>query len=244
MVPARVVKSLTGLSKDQAKKLAPIFSTAWDDLDIKNGLHSNPNRPGRPESFKRNDVLIFVLAYLKMNSTFDALSLCFNVKRSTFYSLVRRGLNVLEAALDQIGAIPLKEIESPVQLLAILRGKKDIFLDVTERPIRRPKKNQRVFYSGKKKRHTVKNQILTDEDKKVIALSSSIPGSAHDFEILKNDGLINSMPESVKVHVDLGYYGLEGLCPRNIISIPDKKPKGGELTDAQKKETRKSQQYE
>lgn len=99
MVPARVVKSLTGLSKDQIKKLTPFFSAAWENTAIQRGLHSNPDRPGRPPSFTCRTILLFVLAYLKANSTIDALSFTFKVKRSTFYYLVRRGLNVLEAAI-------------------------------------------------------------------------------------------------------------------------------------------------
>ncbi|MDR2528645.1 MAG: transposase family protein, partial [Synergistaceae bacterium] len=33
-------------------------------------------------------------------------------------------------------------------------------MDVTESPIERPKRNQRKYYSGKKKRHTLKTQII------------------------------------------------------------------------------------
>lgn len=240
MIPARVVKSLTGLSKWQVKKLTPVFSAAWDNADIQQGLHSNPDRPGRPAQFERRSVLIFVLAHLKTDASFDALSFTFQVNRSTFYSLVRRGLDALDVALEQMGAMPLRDIKSPVELLAILRESKDVFLDVTERPIRRPRKNQRMFYSGKKKRHTVKNQILCDENKKIIALGNTIPGSAHDLEILKHSSLKDAIPKSVTVHVDLGYYGLDGICPDNVISIPDKKPKNSKLNPVQKKVTNKS----
>lgn len=240
MIPARVVKSLTGLSKSQIKKLTPFFSVAWNNADIQKGLHSNPNRPGRPSKLEHRSVLIFVLAYLKTDASFDALSFTFKVNRSTFYYLVRRGLHSLEAALEEIGVMPLRDIKSPLELLAILRGKKDVFLDVTERPIRRPKTMQRVFYSGKKKQHTVKNQILCDENKEIIALGDTIPGSAHDFEILKHSRLKSSIPKSVRIHVDLAYYGLEGICPDTKISIPDKKPKNNELNPSQKKITNKN----
>jgi hypothetical protein len=238
MLPARVVKSLTGLSKTQIKKLTPIFSACWDNADIKSGLHSNPDRPGRPPEYKHPNILIFVLAHLKTNLTFDALSIMFNVKRSTFYQLVCRGMNVLEMALDEVGAIPLKDINSPVILLGILRGKKHLFLDVTERPIRRPKRNQKKFYSGKKKRHTVKYQVLSDENKKIIALSETTSGNEHDFTIFKKSSLRENLPKNIKIHVDLGYQGIQEECQNNIISIPQKKPKNGELTSLQKKESK------
>jgi predicted DNA-binding protein YlxM (UPF0122 family) len=244
MIPARVVKSLTGLSKNQIKKLTPIFSACWENVDIKNGLHANPDRPGRPPEVKRTYILIFVLAYLKTNLTFDALAMMFSIKRSTFYDHVRRGLQVLEMALDDVGATPLEDIDSQLTLLAILRGKKHIFLDATERPIRRPKRKQRQFYSGKKKRHTVKYQILSDEDKKIIALSETVAGSAHDFQIFKRSRLKNNIPKRITTHVDLGYQGIHVECPTNVFSIPEKKPKNAELTSAQKKGIRRSHRFE
>ena len=42
--------------------------------------------------------------------------------------------------------------------------------DATETPIERPKKKQRDFYSGKKKRHTLKTQVVADKkSRKIIA---------------------------------------------------------------------------
>jgi len=38
---------------------------------------------------------------------------------------------------------------------------RELFFDATERPTRRPTTGQRAFYSGKKKRHTIKNQVVT-----------------------------------------------------------------------------------
>jgi hypothetical protein len=44
---------------------------------------------------------------------------------------------------------------------ALLNGEFEaIILDVTEQPMERPTKKQRQFYSGKKKRHTIKAQLI------------------------------------------------------------------------------------
>ena len=37
---------------------------------------------------------------------------------------------------------------------------RELFFDATERPTRRPERGQREFYSGKKKRHTIKTQVV------------------------------------------------------------------------------------
>src|SRR5215204_3262964 len=36
----------------------------------------------------------------------------------------------------------------------------ELFFDATERPIPRPTRGQKRFYSGKKRRHTVKTQVV------------------------------------------------------------------------------------
>ena len=59
-------------------------------------------------------------------------------------------------------------------------------IDGTEREIRRPKdpEKQKIFYSGKKKTHTVKNNIIADAaGKKVICLSGTYEGKKHDKKI-------------------------------------------------------------
>ena len=57
------------------------------------------------------------------------------------------------------------------------------FHDGVERPIQRPKDvaAQQAYYSGKKKQHTVKNNILIKvSDSKVVFLTPSYEGRIHD----------------------------------------------------------------
>lgn len=42
-----------------------------------------------------------------------------------------------------------------------------VVVDATEVEIERPQKNRKKYYSEKKKRHTLKIQIITDEKKKI-----------------------------------------------------------------------------
>ena len=43
---------------------------------------------------------------------------------------------------------------------------RELFFDATERPTNRPGRGQRAFYSGKKKRHTIKHQVVIVRKKK------------------------------------------------------------------------------
>ncbi|WP_416375065.1 transposase family protein [Spiroplasma poulsonii] len=41
-----------------------------------------------------------------------------------------------------------------------------IIIDATETPIQRPKKRQKQSYSGKKKKHTIKTQVIIEQETK------------------------------------------------------------------------------
>jgi hypothetical protein len=65
-----------------------------------------------------------------------------------------------------------------------------IMVDITEINTQRPAKNQRKYYSGKKKRHTQKIEVQTDEKGKIISVSKAYGGRKHSpFENLKNQCL-------------------------------------------------------
>ncbi|MBK6605058.1 MAG: hypothetical protein IPG24_06130 [Leptospiraceae bacterium] len=56
------------------------------------------------------------------------------------------------------------------KLKKMKKNNEEIFIDGTERPRRRPKNKdiQKENYSGKKKRHTVKNLVITNRKKNLI----------------------------------------------------------------------------
>ena len=58
------------------------------------------------------------------------------------------------------------------------QGGEHFFHDGTERLIQRPKdpSTQRTYYSGKKKCHTVKNNLIINETSKVVLLTPSFEG--------------------------------------------------------------------
>ena len=72
-----------------------------------------------------------------------------------------------------------------------LPGKKQLYqnasnwnvlvIDVTESPIERPKKKQRAYYSGKKKQHTLKAQVVVNQTNGHIICTAFGKGRVHDF---------------------------------------------------------------
>ncbi len=83
-------------------------------------------------------------------------------------------------------------------------------LDVTECLIHRPSDNiiQRLYYSGKTRKHTIKYEIgIQLQTGKIIWLSGGTPGSVHDLTIVRNSGLISNLLPGEMVLADKAYIG-------------------------------------
>jgi len=109
-----------------------------------------------------------------------------------------------------------------------------LFIDGTERPIRRPSSRERrkAFYSGKKKRHTIKNVLVTGPGREVLYLSRTCEGKTHDKRIADEEDY--RFPEGTTLYQDKGFQGY--APPGASVRQPKKKPKGQELTDEEKAE--------
>lgn len=114
-------------------------------------------------------------------------------------------------------------------------GKPDVVVvDVTETPIERPKRRQRAFYSGKKKQHTLKCQLVIEQSSSRIICTFFGKGRRHDFKLYQASG-VRFAPETESLQ-DKGYQGIQKLHTNS--RLPHKKPRGQQLTAAQKAENR------
>ena len=113
------------------------------------------------------------------------------------------------------------------------------FVDVTEQPIPRPENRlrRRVYYSGKRKKHTVKNLYTVNEDSIIIYKSKHKQiGKKHDYNIYKKNH--PKLPKDVMSMFDLGFLGVEKDFPKQKASMPIKKEKNCELSSQQKEYNR------
>jgi DDE superfamily endonuclease len=91
-----------------------------------------------------------------------------------------------------------------------------------------------------KKAHTFKELLISDKNKRILYISKTYEGKAHDYGLLKQE----FPPEKAwfkkfKVHLDLGFQGFSDLYPCKKLCIPIKKEKATktdkkELTELQK----------
>ncbi|HXS60729.1 MAG TPA: transposase family protein, partial [Candidatus Sulfopaludibacter sp.] len=93
------------------------------------------------------------------------------------------------------------------------------FTDCTEQQIPRPvdKNRRKMYYSGKKKRHTIKNQITVNSRGFILHKVGHKKGRKHDYDIYKNNHHPVTPKQVVNV-IDLGYLGVETDFPEQLLS--------------------------
>lgn len=108
-----------------------------------------------------------------------------------------------------------------------------VLIDSFETSVPRPstEPQQRRHYSGKKKRHTLKTQVVTDAAGTLLEIDPGHRGPTSDKRLYEQSG-VRERYEKVPKQGDLAYQGCAG------VQVPHKKPKGGTLTDEQKEENR------
>jgi hypothetical protein len=107
-------------------------------------------------------------------------------------------------------------------------------IDSFESPVRRPSRQalQRRVYSGKKKRHTLKSQVVSDTTGEILDLDPGHRGPTADKRVYERSMVEAHYPNAQK-QGDLAYQGIAG------VTVPHKKPKGGRLTEEQCAENRR-----
>ena len=251
----RQLKAMTGLSEDQFDVLEKAFGQAYENKKqkdyeegIKNGKRKR--KPGGGIKGKLPTVrikLFFLLFYLKTYPTFDVLGMTFNMSRSKACKNVHRLLPVLLDTLSNIGVLPHRNFDNPDEMRKALGDIDTIIIDATERLHRRPQNSEKQssMYSGKKKKHTIKNTVISSVDKIILFLGKTFTGHTHDYKMLKEE-FPPELPwfKDVNGLADLGYQGIQNDYEDCGIMIPNKKPRKSkknpnpELTEEQKNENR------
>ena len=114
-----------------------------------------------------------------------------------------------------------------------------VLVDSFETPIPRSSlpDAQRKFYSGKKKRHTTKTQIVTDRRGEVLSIEPGHPGPLSDKKLYEASAAAGQYPRAAR-RADLAYVGVSEML------LPHKRKRGKagqkapDLTAAQKEENR------
>jgi hypothetical protein len=228
-------RQLTGITPLVFDKLLADLTPRYERADARR--KDRPDRRRRPGAGRKHalplsDRLLMLLIYYRTYATHALLGFLFGVDDSA----VGRNINPIQPLLAGIFRIPERRIKLDPEEI------RELFFDATERPTRRPTEGQRAYYSGKKRRHTIKNQIVAARRTKppgpgkkpqrlrIAAVSESFPGSVHDKKIYDRTRAV--APPDARRTGDTAYLGTP-------LETPARKPRGGELTAGQKERNRR-----
>jgi hypothetical protein len=226
-------RSLTGLTLAQFNPLLKEVEIAHANRRAKQSTRSaRQRRPGggRKPKLDRAESLLLTLIDYRTYITLEFLGFLFGIDKGTACRVVPK----TSLLLTGIFRIPERKVRINEDEL------RTSFIDGTERPIHRPKRKQRRSYSGKKKRHTRKTQVIVVRKKpkgttegepkpkqkvRVVVVSRSREGRVHDKNVFDESRTV--IPPGVEASGDTGYQGTP-------LRTPKKKPRKGILTKAEK----------
>ena len=179
---------------------------------------------------------IMLLVYYRLYITYTLAGFLFDLDQSN----VCRDIQKIEPLIRQCLTIPqkiynkvTKRLRTPQEVEQYFPGF-IAFTDCTEQQIPRPKNSRRrkMYYSGKKKRHTVKTQLMVNNHGLIIYKTGYKKGHQHDYNIYKNNHPVT--PKHVVSMFDLGYLGVEKDFPEQTSSLPNRKKRNHEFSQEEK----------
>lgn len=204
---------LFGVSVTQFELILARVEPLWQQKVL-----SQYKRPGRDYKLDVADMVLMLLLYYRSYTTQLFVGFLFGVDDSRVCRIIKK----LEPLLAKVMALPNKKYLSRQEVESLI-------IDATEQPIERPKKGQKPYYSGKKKRHTLKKEIRVTRGGRITRASKARPGSIHDFQVYKMEPPI---PKDTRAFADSGYQGLDKLHTQT--ELPYKATKTKPLDDEEK----------
>lgn len=242
----------TGLSIAEFQELAKELKPLWQVAEV--ARLSRPNRQrkiggGRNYKLKSfEDKLFLILIFYKTYLVYEVLAIFFGLDASNISKLVAklepilaksRKLELPKIKIQRDRSKPISSIE---EFISLYPEAVEFIGDATEQQIPRPKdkRNKKKYYSGKKKRHTIKTQIAIEKSsQQIIEISPSYPGRVHDYTIFKERKLPDKIPPGAPLYLDKGYDGAKKEFPNCNIIIPKKANRWHKLSKKDRLENRK-----
>ena len=234
---APVFLSMTGLRVGEfdslAKDVVPQFEAAESRRLARPTRQRGVGAGEKPHLDNRNQLLLTVI-WLRQYPTHDVLGFFFGVSQPTVGRYIERMLPLLEqAGRDSMkGQDPGRKRRR--SLAALLKDVPDLVrvVDSFEQRVQRPKlvADRDGWYSGKKKTHTVKSQIVVESESGWIRdVADSVKGRVSDIKLIEVSAVLDRLPDLTGIMGDAAYQGIAKL--HALGCSPYKKPIRGELTE-------------
>jgi len=246
--------SLIGMSLSAFNQLYAEFEVAHVQRTSASGVTRRKRQrrqravgAGRRYRYDLRDRLLMTLFWLRCYMTYEVLGYFYELDKTNIENNLKDVLATLDTMTTFTFERPTAErvkLNSPQAVMTAFPDVR-LVIDAKEQRIQRPKNtqdddghthdNQKPYYSGKKKAHTVKNQLAVRPDGLIEALSDSVPGGAtHDLTLLRQTNLLAQLAEDEAAMLDKGYDGIQNDDPEVRLHQPYKARRNHPLTEEQK----------
>jgi hypothetical protein len=225
------VKRLLGINLEQLDKLVAQAELIYNhQLTISETQKKRIIKRGGGRKIKvcTRAQIILTLIYLRHSVTFQLLGIQFGISESTAHYIFHRWLPIIIEVLPASLLEQVKKSESDTEFILEILAQLQLIVDSCEQVRERPSdyQSQKKFYSGKKKTHTMKNQVIVlPNSKDIVDVVAGEPGPKSDINIFRE--CKNKFEPNQKFSGDKAYQG------EPQITTPQKKPKGVNLTLAE-----------
>lgn len=210
LIGKRSFRALTGVEASVFREMVARLQPFWQHKIVE-----KKDRSGRPWGIGGLEEHLLVLLILyRCAVTQDFLACWYRTDQSA----ISRALHRLEPLAAKVLGVKHAVRVSAEEAEALI-------VDATEQQIQRPSRKQRCWYSGKKKRHTIKTEAIITAQGKIVSVSKPMPGRVHDLEIRRRSA---PLPKEAQVYADSGYQGLQ--TDHSNVDIPYKSSKKHPLT--------------
>ena len=168
-----LAKQMIGLNLTQLDQLIS-RAVAMDEqrkkqVELKK-VRVNKKGAGRPKNLSASQEICLTLFYLRQMPIFEVLGMMFEISGTSSNDIFHYWLSILR---DLLPSFLFEEWERELEsneLVKELLTEEKLLVDSTEQPRERPSdyKEQEKYFSGKKKKHTFKNQVISLADGKDI----------------------------------------------------------------------------
>ncbi len=208
----RECASLTGVAADRFEDMVRRLRPIWERDVV--GAKAKDGRPWGVGGLE--DHLLVLLILYRCHLTQDVLGCLYGVDKSA-----------ISRSKGRVERIAAKVLGVSRRILVSAEEAQALIVDCTEQPVQRPRRKQRCYYSGKRRRHTLKAELVATHHEgrtRIAAIPPPAPGRTHDLTLRRRGP---PMPAGCRVYADSAYQGYTREHPAT--EIPYKRPPGGRL---------------
>jgi hypothetical protein len=203
-----------------------------------------------------SDRLLMLLLYYRLYLTQELMTLLFKAEAK---SVICRSIQLMRPVFESVLPTPERARRRVLSLADKEQKRREkrigsveefrqaypeltFIIDGVEQPKRKPKApaKRKSNYSGKKKRHTLKQIVISTPSGIIVDQSPSVGGRAHDFKVFKDDHSARELCTEftdyrVTLYGDSGFDGMSALGLPLEVRLNEKARRNHPLTREQKK---------